>query len=147
MPGILIIAHAPLASSLKACARHAYPEAEAIQALDVSPEQAPEVIEAEARALLALAAGSQTLVLTDVFGATPANVAQRLADGVNVKVVTGVNVPMLWRTLCYQKEPLDALIDRALAGAVQGVMQVASTRPQNQGRTSGNDQDHTQHQQ
>ncbi len=44
-------------------------------------------------------AAPELLIFTDVFGATPCNIAQRLADGVRVKVVTGVNVPMLWRTL------------------------------------------------
>ena len=72
------------------------------------------------------------LIFTDVFGATPCNIAQRLADGVRVKVVTGVNVPMLWRTLCYADESLDAVVARAVAGATQGVMQVATSRPQNQ---------------
>ena len=48
-------------------------------------------------------------------------------------VVAGVNVPMLWRTLCYgTNEPLDALVARAVAGATQGVMQVTASRPQNQ---------------
>jgi PTS system ascorbate-specific IIA component len=61
-------------------------------------------------------------------------VAQRLADGVRVKVVTGVNVPMLWRALCYSSEPLDSLVTRALAGATQGALQVTPTRPQNQAR-------------
>ena len=70
-------------------------------------------------------------MLTDVFGATPCNVAQRLSDGVSVRVVAGVNVPMLWRSLCYLGEPLDALIARTKRNS-QGVMRVAQTRPQNQ---------------
>ena len=87
------------------------------------------------------------LIFTDVFGATPCNIAQRLADGVHVKVVAGVNVPMLWRTLCYQSESLDSVLARAVAGATQGVMQVATSRPQNQTRkTRGNDQDDDQDQ-
>jgi len=81
------------------------------------------------------------LILTDVFGATPCNVAQRLADGVLVKVVAGVNVPMLWRSLCYVGDSLDALVARAIAGATQGVMQVATSRPQNQTlKARGSDQ-------
>ena len=62
----------------------------------------------------------EALILTDVFGATPCNVAQRLADGVQVKVVAGVNVPMLWRSLCYADESLDALVARAVAGRDAG---------------------------
>lgn len=133
MLGLLIIAHAPLASSLKAVAEHAYPDcARLLEALDVEPGMSPEEAEARARTLLARVRGPAALILTDVFGATPCNVAQRLADGVQVKVVTGVNVPMLWRTLCYASEPLDAVVLRALAGATQGVMQVTTVRPQNQ---------------
>lgn len=142
MAGLLIIAHAPLASALKAAAGHAFPEAaQRVQACDVAAQVAPEEIEAQARPLLecALAASSrrEALILTDVFGATPSNVAQRLADGVHVKVVTGVNVPMLWRTMNYADEPLETLVARALAGATQGVMQVAPARPQNQTRSVG----------
>jgi PTS system ascorbate-specific IIA component len=132
MAGLLIIAHAPLASSLKAVAQHVFPDCAAtLEALDVAPEMTPEDIESRAAEMLARH-GDEVLILTDVFGATPCNVAQKLADGVRVKVVTGVNVPMLWRSLCYAGEPLDALVGRAVAGATQGVMQVAVARPQNQ---------------
>lgn len=149
MPGLLIIAHAPLASSLKAVAGHAFPDcASRLEALDVTPDMPPEQVEAQARELIARLPRPETLILTDVFGATPCNVAQRLADGVQVKVVAGVNVPMLWRSLCYADESLDALVARAMAGATQGVMQVATSRPQNQTfKPGGNDQDHRHHQQ
>jgi PTS system mannose-specific IIA component len=142
MPGLLIIAHAPLASSLKAVAEHAFPDcAGQLGALDVLPNMAVEEIEAQGRQMLERLASPDVLIFTDVFGATPCNVAQRLADGVRVKVVTGVNVPMLWRTLCYQDESLDAVLARAVAGATQGVMQVATSRPQNQTlKARGNDQ-------
>lgn len=135
MTGLVVIAHAPLASALKSAAAHAFPEAAAkLQVLDVQPQDAPDRIEQQVRALLEGAADErgETLILTDVFGATPCNVAQRLADGVRVKIVTGVNVPMLWRALNYAHEPLDMLVARALAGASQGVLAVASARPQNQ---------------
>jgi PTS system ascorbate-specific IIA component len=149
MPGLLIIAHAPMASSLKAVAEHAFPDcARLLEALDVSPDMQIEEVESLARAMLARVRNPEALVFTDVFGATPCNVAQRLGDGVQVKVIAGVNVPMLWRSLCYWKDPLDAVVARAIAGATQGVMQVASSRPQNQTlKPGGNDQSHHQHQQ
>lgn len=149
MAGLLIIAHAPMASSLKAVAEHAFPDcARRLAVLDVLPDTPSEVIEAQARELLAGIRSPEALVFTDVFGATPCNVAQRLADGVTVKVVAGVNVPMLWRSLCYADEPLDSLVARAVAGATQGVMQVAVSRPQNQAFKPGaNDQVHHHHQQ
>ena len=89
----------------------------------------------------------QTLVVTDVFGATPCNVAQKLIDGINSKLITGVNLPMLLRTVSYRHESLDALISRAMIGATQGVIQVAVTAPQNQARRATHDQDHRDHQQ
>ncbi len=149
MPGLLIIAHEPLASSLKAVAGHTFPDcAGRLEALDVPPDMSVEEIEARARALLQKVRSPEAIIFTDVFGATPCNVAQRLGDGVQVKVVAGVNVPMLWRSLCYADEPLDAVVARAVAGATQGVMQVATSRPQNQTfKPGGNDQDHRQHQQ
>lgn len=155
MPGLLIIAHAPLASSLKAVAQHAFPDcARRLEAFDVLPEMSPEEIEAGARALLAQVRNPDALILTDVFGATPCNVAQRVASqlnvgaGVQVKVIAGVNVPMLWRALSYADDSLDMLVARAMAGATQGVIQLASSRPQNQAQKTGaNDQDSHQHQQ
>lgn len=133
MPGLLIVAHAPLASSLKSVAEHAFPDcASRLGALDVAPDATVEEIEAEGRVMLASLGTAEVVIFTDVFGATPCNVAQRLADGVHVKVVTGVNVPMLWRSLCYPADSLDALVARAVAGATQGVMQIATSRPQNQ---------------
>ena len=149
MPGLIIIAHAPLATALKSVAEHAFPNCDCpLEALDVLPDMPAEEIEAKARALLAEIRSPDALVFTDVFGATPCNVAQRLADGEHVKVIAGVNVPMLWRSLCYANEPLDALVARAVSGATQGVMQVAVSRPQNQAFKPGaNDQVHHHHQQ
>lgn len=156
MAGLLIIAHAPLASALKAAAGHAFPEAvQRVQACDVVAQVALDDLETQARLLLELAVMTssrrEALILTDAFGATPSNIAQRLADGVHVKVVTGVNVPMLWRTMNYADEPLEMLVARALAGATQGVMQVAAARPQNQTQNAGgrsrNDLDANRHQQ
>lgn len=152
MPGLLIIAHAPLASALKLAARHTFAEAaDRIEAFDVPPEHPLEAVEADARRLLAVVQDAdprhEALVLTDVFGATPCNVILRLADGVKTKVITGANVPMLWRAMTYAHEPLETLITRALAGGTQGVMQIASSRPQNQASHPSHEQDHRHHQQ
>jgi mannose PTS system EIIA component len=149
MANLLVIAHAPLASALQRLAEHAFPGcASQMATLDVEAGMSPEEAQARAATLLATLPEPETLILTDVFGATPCNVAQRLCDGVRSKVVAGVNVPMLWRTLCYAGEPLDALVGRALAGASQGVMQVTQARPQQQARNAGEDgKDHRHDQQ
>jgi PTS system mannose-specific IIA component len=146
---VLLIAHAPLASALLSVAGHCYGEkGHLFEAIDVEPSMSADAIESLAREALGRLNEPEVLVLTDVFGATPCNVAQRLSDGVNVRVVAGVNVPMLWRSLCYLGEPLDAIVARAVSGASQGVMQVAQTRPQNQVQSPiSNDPNHARHQQ
>ncbi len=152
MPGLLIIAHSPLASALKQAAGHTFSErAEGIETLDIPPNLPLADIEAQTQLLLARVRASdprqEALILTDVFGATPCNVVQRLADCQQVKVITGCNVPMLWRVMNYLHEPLDMLVTRALAGGTQGVMQIGSSRPQNQNSSTHHDQNSRDHQQ
>ena len=145
--GIFIIAHAPLASALRQCVLHVFPEcADGVVAFDVPPNMSADETLAAATRALALLKTPQTLVLSDVFGATPCNVAQKLVDGLNSKLIAGVNLPMLLRTVTYRSETLDALVTRALSGGTQGVMPVATTAPQNQVRKN-NDQNKYDHQQ
>jgi len=152
MNSILIIAHAPLAHALRQCALHVFPDcASGVAALDVQPNVTPEETLAAARITMAQLRNQPrakgVLVLVDVFGATPCNVAQKLVDGVTSRLITGVNLPMLLRTVSYRHESLDALVQRAVVGGTQGVMQVAITAPQNQPKRKTNDQDHHDHQQ
>ncbi|HEX2010258.1 MAG TPA: PTS fructose transporter subunit IIA [Roseateles sp.] len=125
MSGLLLIAHAPLATALKAVAEHTFPNcAPQLSVLDVTPDMSVDEVEARARALLAEAGHAESLVLTDVFGATPCNAAQRLIGrGDHVRVIAGVNVPMLWRALCYAAEPLASLVQRASEGGARGIVQ------------------------
>jgi len=144
---ILIIAHAPLAHALKACALHVFPDCgNSLLALDVHPNTAPEESLSSAQIMISLAQGQGLLVLTDIFGATPSNVAQRLVHGTHAKLVAGVNLPMLLRTVSYCNESLEMLVNRAIAGGSQGVMQVANTAPQNQSKKQ-HDPDPNDHQQ
>jgi mannose PTS system EIIA component len=153
MTSLLIVAHAPLASSLQALAQHVYADCSAqLVAVDIAPSTGLQQAQAEiTKAMLGLP-GPEILVLTDVFGATPCNAAlaaaQSLPAQTTARVVAGVNVPMLWRTLCYSDKTLDDLVARALAGASQGVMHVAVPRRQNQPTApASHDQDHHHHQQ
>jgi PTS system ascorbate-specific IIA component len=133
MIGILIIAHAPLASALRDCALHVYPDcASGVQALDILPNASPEDSLLQAKAAMSKLNTTEVLMLSDVFGATPSNVAQKLNDGIDTRLLTGVNLPMLLRSVCYRHETLDALATRAQAGGAQGIMPVGCTAPQNQ---------------
>lgn len=122
--GILIIAHAPLASALRAAALHVFPEsAERLLALDVPAAEPSETTRANAQALLeTLGAQTPCLLFTDVRGATPSNVAQQLVDRPERQLIAGVNLPMLLRSVNYSREPLEALATRAVSGGIQGIV-------------------------
>lgn len=138
----------PLANALRDCALHVFPDsADAIVAIDIEPQEAPEVSLAKAREHFTKCASQSVLVLTDIFGATPCNVAQKMIQGTSSRLVTGINLPMLLRALTYRAEPLDVLVARAVVGGTQGVMQVSISAPQNQQRRLKNDQDFNDHQQ
>ncbi len=135
MAGILIIAHAPFATALRDCISHIYGGLPArIGAIDVTPDCDPVKVVAQANAEIErLREDNGALVLTDMFGATPGNIATQLAQPGRVEVVAGVNLPMLMRTLCYRNTTTIAeLPEKALGGGASGMMKIASTAPQNQ---------------
>ena len=148
MAGIVIVAHTPIASAMLSFAEHTFGVVpERVRAVDIPPhEDIKASFDRVLKAAYGVNAGNGVLILTDVMGATPANVAQKLVAGSNAKLIAGVNLPMLYRVVCYRHEPLDALVARALTGGTQGVMQVAITAPQNQNRRI-HDQNHNDHQQ
>jgi PTS system ascorbate-specific IIA component len=150
MADLLIIAHAPLASALHAVAQHVLPDlAGAIRTLDVGPHDRLEEVERQARTLLADDQGAprETLVLTDIPGSTPANVAWRLGDGSKVRVVSGVNPTMIMRALTYRHLSLEEQSLRAHEGGINGVTLLSSTRQQHQQPKPPHDQDPGHHQQ
>ena len=61
------------------------------------------------------------LVITDIYGGTPSNIAQIIADKPQADLVSGVNLPMLIRLLNYRDENLDTLLQKALDGARKGI--------------------------
>ena len=84
---ILIIAHTPLAHALRDCVLHVYPEAyNDVLAVDVLPHESPEVTIETVRRVLDNTPHSATLILTDMFGATPCNVAQKMLDGIHTRL-------------------------------------------------------------
>ena len=144
MAAIVLIAHKPLASALEESARHVYSRdptcgAYRLRALDVEPDADVAWLEQRAREVLAEEDdGSGVLVLTDCLGATPGNVAARMARPGKVEVVAGVNLPMLLRALCYRESSLQALAEKAMAGGARGIAP-AGVAPQDQGSASRND--------
>ena len=66
---------------------------------------------------------TSTLVLTDMYGSTPSNIACHLHDHDSVCIVSGLNLPMLVRVLNYPRLELDELVNKALTGGQDGVLQ------------------------
>jgi PTS system mannose-specific IIA component len=130
MIGILIIAHAPLATALKEFAAHVYGEVpEGISALDVmAHEDTKLTLEKATITAHQLNSENGILVLTDIMGATPANVASRLAHqpefAGQVRVIAGVNLPMLMRAIAYRSEDLDSVTNKAMHGGQQGIIPI-----------------------
>lgn len=136
VPGILIIAHAPLASALVSCAEHVYCSApKRLEGLDVAADTDPSQILQQARSAIARLAhdDGEVLVLADAAGATPCNTARRLvfdaAGSARLRLIGGVNLPMLLRTLCYQHERLDDLIARAIEGGQRAIAEIEPAEP------------------
>ncbi|MCK5718200.1 MAG: PTS sugar transporter subunit IIA [Thiomargarita sp.] len=70
--------------------------------------------------------GGGVLVLTDLFGATPCNIACSLIAHYRVRIVAGVNLPMLIKVMNYATLDLDTLANKALSGGCQGILDVNS---------------------
>ena len=126
MIGILIISHGNLGDSLIHCARHVMggnpPQ---LTHLAVTVQDDPETITTQALVLMEqLDSGDGVLMLSDICGATPCNIASRLVKPGKVECLAGVNLPMLVRALTYRNEPLAAMMEKALSGAKEGAMRI-----------------------
>ncbi len=92
-------------------------------ALSVAPDNDPDAVLNEARRnVTQLNQGAGVLVLTDIYGSTPSNIAAQLADDNQVRVIAGVNLPMLVRVLNYPRLSLDELVNKALSGGRDGIL-------------------------
>jgi PTS system mannose-specific IIA component len=126
MVGILIVAHGTLGESLIHCASHVLGTRPMhLMQIGVTVHDDPQQILTQAHKLVRqLDQGDGVLVLSDVYGATPANIAANLLHPGRVEGVAGVNLPMLVRALTYRQEPLKVVVGKAISGGVEGVMQM-----------------------
>jgi len=131
MIGILIVSHGAFGESLIHSASHVLGKRPLfLRQLGVTVHDDPDAILPVAEDLIRfLDQGHGVLVLTDIFGATPSNIAGRLLKPGRVEGLSGVNLPMLIRTLTYREEPLESLIAKALAGATDGVRRMEQPGP------------------
>ncbi|WP_018227740.1 PTS sugar transporter subunit IIA [Methyloversatilis universalis] len=125
MIGLFLITHSSYGESLIQCACHVLnTRPPQIAQLGVSGQDDPLDLLPMARRLMSVVdSGEGVLLLTDIFGATPANLALKLCEPDRVEAVAGVNLPMLLRTLTYrEREDLHGLVNKAVSGGRDGVM-------------------------
>jgi PTS system mannose-specific IIA component len=124
--GLLLVTHGNLGEALLAAASHALGvRPPRVACVGVSGSDDPDRMLARLReSVRALDDGSGVLVLTDIFGATPANLVARLLESGRVEGVAGANLPMLLRVLSYREAPLAAAVGKALSGGVEGVLHI-----------------------
>ena len=63
------------------------------------------------------------IFITDIYGSTPSNIAQTLADRYDSTLISGINLPMMIRLLNYRSEPETSLIDKAVDGGQKGIQE------------------------
>jgi PTS system ascorbate-specific IIA component len=128
--GILVVTHEQLGAQLVAIAaailsREMTPVAHVSVPANISPQQLGKYADLIRDGMIAQDDGAGVLVLTDVYGATPDNLARYFGEQCNACVISGVNLPMLLRVLNYSGQSLPQLCDTAVAGAKSGIQPCA----------------------
>ena len=128
MIGILIVAHGAFGEALIHSASHVLGKRPLrVRQVGVTVHDDPEAILPQARQLVQeLDEGDGVLVLTDIYGATPGNIALRLLAPGRVEGISGVNLPMLVRALTYREQALAAVVQKALSGGTEGVVHMTT---------------------
>ena len=126
MVGILIVSHGAFGESLIHSASHVLGRRPPyLRQLGVTVHDEPEAALVVAQDLIRfLDQGDGVLVMTDIYGATPSNIAAKLLQPGKVEAIAGVNLPMLIRALNYRDEPLASVAGKALEGAMEGITRV-----------------------
>jgi len=124
--GILLVTHNGLGDSFVDCVKHVLGAApENLEVLTVLASDDPQKKLAEGQALIKqLDAGSGVLILADIFGATPSNIARQLCHAERVMGVAGVNLPMLLRVVCCPATTLPDLARIAIDGGRECIVYI-----------------------
>jgi PTS system ascorbate-specific IIA component len=127
MIGVLIIAHDTLGDSLVKAVTHVLgAQPPQFEVFSVAASDDPLVLLPKAKAVVeALDSGEGVLVFSDLYGATPCNLAVKLARPGSIEVVSGVNLPMLVRAFTYRGKGMEVLLKKAISGGCEGVLHVA----------------------
>ncbi|WP_026686787.1 PTS sugar transporter subunit IIA [Azovibrio restrictus] len=124
MIGILLVTHGTLGEALLQNVCHVLNKRPPLVAqLGVAAQDDPlDILPLARRMLEQVDGGKGVLVMTDIYGATPANVAIKLLEPGRVEGVSGVNLPMLLRALTYREKGMETMVMKAVSGARDGVL-------------------------
>ena len=126
MIGILIVSHGAFGESLIHSASHVLGKRPLyVRQVGITVHDDPDsLIPVAEDHIRFIDRGAGVLVLTDIYGATPSNVAARVLQPGRVEGLAGVNLPMLIRALTYREEPLETVLAKALSGGTEGVIRM-----------------------
>jgi len=126
MIGVLIIAHDTLPDSLVQAVTHVLgARPPQFEALSVSATDDPLDLLPNARKVVSdLDTGDGVLIFSDIYGATPCNLAGKLHVPGRVELVAGVNLPMLVRAFTYREKGMDTMVTKAVSGGRDGVLRI-----------------------
>jgi mannose PTS system EIIA component len=126
MIGILIVAHGSLSESLAGAVTHVLgARPSQLETLHVAATDDPQQLLPKARALVdALDTGDGVLIFSDIYGATPCNLASKLLVPGRIEAIAGVNLPMLVRAFTYRDKGMETMIKKAISGGCDGVLHV-----------------------
>lgn len=126
MIGLLIITHETVGEAYRSLATHFFPQTpEYLYVLGVLPEETPDVVEERVQTWAMQFPLENILVMTDIFGATPCNIAQKLFScGKKIALLTGLNAPMSIKAIQYapQRDDLLAFANEVKQAAIDGIL-------------------------
>ena len=125
MIGLVLVTHGRLAAEFITAMEHVVGPQEAIEAICIGPDDDMEARRQDiADAIGRVERGKGVIILTDLFGGTPSNLAISLMKTENIEVIAGVNLPMLVRAFTYRTRGMDTLVRKAISGGCEGVLHV-----------------------
>jgi len=129
MIGILMITHEELGDSLIRCAYHMLGEQpQQLRALAVRSNDEPDVLLQKAQVVIReMHESDGILVLSDMFGGTPCNIAMKLTHMDNVKGLSGLNLPMLITALNFRHLPLDECLNKTRNNGQESIVHFNET--------------------
>jgi PTS system mannose-specific IIA component len=115
MIGMVLVTHGHLATEFRSALEHVVGPQSQLRTITIGPEDDMEIRRSDIiEAVNAVDSGQGVIVLTDMFGGTPSNLAISVMDGVNVDVVAGINLPMLIKLASVRE---DASLEQAVLQA------------------------------